>query len=120
MDTDTLNLLAGRSRVNFLWKRLMGSTVLDATIHTSDTGHDDETDDATASTTTTARWVVAESSSVRGYAHCGVAPSPFRPPRDTGPAEAGAAPPLTLLLVNLDNSSTVSPCIENHHSEDHL
>ena len=49
MDTDTLNLLAGRSRVNFLWKRLMGSTVLDATIHTS-VGHDDETDDATAST----------------------------------------------------------------------
>ena len=50
MDTDTLNLLAGRSRVNFLWKRLMGSTVLDATIHTSAGGHDDETDDATAST----------------------------------------------------------------------
>ena len=68
--------------VNFLWKRLMGPTVLNTSVSGGDA--DPESDGP----------------SVRGYAHCGTAPSPFRP------NATGGAPPLTVLLVNLDNSNT--------------
>lgn len=73
--------------VNFLWKRLMGLTVLSTSVLG---GQVNPVHPSTRQT-------------VRGYAHCGSAPSPFSPHRL---AARGGAPPLTVLLVNLDNGNT--------------
>jgi hypothetical protein len=65
--------------VNFLWKRLVGTGVLNATVSGGDR-------------------------LVRGYAHCGAPPSPWAAHRgQQSPGEEDQV--VTLVLINLDNST---------------
>ena len=73
--------------VNFLWKRLVGPHVLNTTV------------------TALVADPEAGGESVRGYVHCGAAPSPFRA-NGTGSA-------LTAILINLDNLSSTELTIES-------
>jgi hypothetical protein len=64
--------------VAFLWKRIVGASVLNATLSTS------------------------SPKTLRAYAHCGAPPSTFR----VSGWEEGSELSATLILINLDNSTT--------------
>lgn len=73
-------------QVNFLWKRVMGTTVLNASAVTASSGKLD--------------------TDIRAYAHCGTAPSKY--------AVKSGTKPLGIVLININvmvrnTSNTVQP-----------